>query len=79
MTRLELGQVAYSAGLRMLDEIGPGLIQWAASRYSLPPPWWPALAPLSTAEREQVWAQLAAKVARAVPGAQPVASAAPTP
>lgn len=64
--RLELGQSAYSAGLRIMDEIAPGLIQWAASRYHLPPPWWPELAALKPGEREQVWAQLALKAAKAV-------------
>ena len=65
MTRQELGQAAYSAGLGMLEEVGPGLIQWAASAYGLPPPWWPELAALRPGEREQVWKQLALKAALA--------------
>ena len=61
--RLELGQVAYSAGLQRFDEIGMGLIDWAASQYRATPPWWPELAPLSLEERDQVRKQLALKAA----------------
>lgn len=65
-SRLELGQEAFSAGFAMLDEIGPGLIGWAASHYAAQPPWWPELAPLKQAERAQVWAQLAMEAAERV-------------
>jgi len=70
---------AYNQGVEVIDQIGPAIIAWIASRQAGKPtehlPWWPALAPLNRAERAMVMEfiarDLAGAVTRVVPDVNP--------
>ena len=61
---------AYNRAVEDIDRIGPEIIAWIAARQNGVPkhplPWWPALAPLTRAERATVMEIIATDLAGAV-------------